>query len=131
MWLSPVNLISSNFDQIFSGDADAWPYGGAVDAARSLGANVVEATVADVVVDPVRNEICISLIHLRIEFVRKNMVNRSNSESVPCEVKVRNWDTNNKRSLSGYSTKIQDTKVITTPAYMYNGQYHEIQDGVK
>jgi len=58
------------------GDADAWPYGGAVDAARSLGANVVEATVADVVVDP-------------------------------------------------------DTKVITTPAYMYNGQYHEIQDGVK
>ena len=86
---------------------------------------------ADVVVDPVR--ICISLIHLRIEFVRKNMVNRSvqNSESVPCEVKVSNYDTKNKRSLTGYSTKIQDTKVITTPAYMYNGQYHEIQDGVK
>jgi len=59
-----------------TGDKDAWPYGDAVEAARSLGANVVEATVSDVVVDP-------------------------------------------------------DTKVITTPAYMYNGKFHEIQDGVK
>ena len=59
-----------------TGDKDKWPFADAVEAARSMGANVVEATVADVVVDP-------------------------------------------------------DTKVITTPAYMYNGQYHEIQDGVK
>jgi len=59
-----------------TGDKDKWPFADAVEAARSMGANVVEATVADVVVDP-------------------------------------------------------DTKVITTPAYMYNGQFHEIQDGVK
>jgi len=59
-----------------TGDKDAWPFSDAVEAARSLGANIVEASVNDVVVDP-------------------------------------------------------DLKVITTPAFMYNGKFHEIQDGVK
>ena len=59
-----------------TGDDDKWPFANAVEAARSMGANVVELPVDGVVVDP-------------------------------------------------------DTKVITTPAYMYNGKFHEIQDGVK
>jgi len=59
-----------------TGDKDAWPFSDAVEAARSLGANIVEASVSDVVVDP-------------------------------------------------------DLKVVTTPAFMYNGKFHEIQDGVK
>jgi len=57
-------------------EGGAWPFHGAVEAARSMGANIVEAGVNDVVVDP-------------------------------------------------------DHKVVTTPAYMYNGQFHEIQDGVR
>ena len=58
------------------GSKEDWPFSDAVDAARSMGANIVEASVHDVVVD-------------------------------------------------------DELKVITTPAYMYNGKFHEIQDGVK
>ncbi len=57
------------------GDESKWPYGGAIDAAKSFGANMVDKDVADVCVDS------------------KN-------------------------------------KIVTTPAFMYNGKFHEIHDGV-
>jgi len=52
-----------------------WPYAGAIDAAKSMGANVIEKSVDEVVVD-------------------------------------------------------EQNKVVTSPAYMYEGQFHEIQDSV-
>lgn len=57
------------------GDESSWPFGGALDAARSFGAEVVEKDV---------NEVCID----------------------------------------------EDNLIITTPAFMYAGKFHEIQDGV-
>lgn len=57
------------------GDENEWPYGGAIDAARSFGATLVESDVSEVVID-------------------------------------------------------DENKIVTTPAYMYNGKFHEIQDGV-
>jgi len=52
-----------------------WPYAGSLEAAKSMGANVVEKSVDEVVID-------------------------------------------------------ERNKVITSPAYMYEGKFHEIQDGV-
>jgi len=52
-----------------------WPYAGSLEAARSMGANVVEKTVAEVEVD-------------------------------------------------------EANRLVTTPAFMYEGKFHEIQDGV-
>ena len=52
-----------------------WPYAGAIEAAKSMGANVVEKAVDEVVVD-------------------------------------------------------EANKVLTAPAYMYEGKFHEIQDSV-
>ncbi|XP_045118306.1 glutamine amidotransferase-like class 1 domain-containing protein 3A, mitochondrial [Portunus trituberculatus] len=52
-----------------------WPYAGAIEAAKGMGATVVEKSVEEVVVD-------------------------------------------------------EANKVVTTPAYMYNGKFHEIHDGV-
>lgn len=57
------------------GDEQKWPYGGALEAAESFGANVVHSEV---------NEVCVDETH----------------------------------------------KIVTTPAYMYNGKFHEIQDGI-
>ncbi|KAG0725632.1 ES1, mitochondrial [Chionoecetes opilio] len=52
-----------------------WPYGGAIEAAKSMGAKVVDKSVGEIVVDA-------------------------------------------------------ENKVVTTPAFMYNGKFHEIHDGV-
>jgi enhancing lycopene biosynthesis protein 2 len=57
------------------GDDSKWPHGGAIDAAKSFGADMVEKDVGDVCVDTMN-------------------------------------------------------KIVTTPAFMYNGKFHEIQDGV-
>lgn len=57
------------------GEEAEWPYGGAIDAAKSFGADMVEMDVSEVLVD-------------------------------------------------------EANKIVTTPAYMYNGKFHEIQDGV-
>ena len=57
------------------GEEAEWPYGGAIDAAKSFGADMVEMDVREVLVD-------------------------------------------------------EANKIVTTPAYMYNGKFHEIQDGV-
>ena len=57
------------------GDESEWPYGGAIDAAKSFGANVAEKSV---------NEVCVD----------------------------------------------EKNKIVTSPAFMYNGKFHEIQDGV-
>ena len=58
-----------------SGDETEWPYGGAIDAAKSFGANMVELDVNEAHLD-------------------------------------------------------EANKIVTTPAFMYNGKFHEIQDGV-
>jgi len=57
------------------GDEKDWPHGGAIDAAKSFGATMVEMEVSEALVD-------------------------------------------------------ESNKIVTTPAYMYNGKFHEIQDGV-
>lgn len=57
------------------GDEAKWPFGGALDAAKSFGAEVIERSVDEVEVDEVNN-------------------------------------------------------IVTSPAFMYNGKFHEIQDGV-
>ena len=57
------------------GDESKWPYGGAIDAAKSFGAVMVDKDVGEVCVD-------------------------------------------------------QKNKIVSSPAFMYNGEFHEIQDGV-
>ena len=57
------------------GDEAEWPYGGAIDAAKSFGADMVEMDVNEALVD-------------------------------------------------------ETNKIVTTPAFMFNGKFHEIQDGV-
>ena len=57
------------------GDDNKWPYGGAIDVAKTFGAEMIEMDVGEVLVD-------------------------------------------------------ETNKLVTTPAYMYNGKFHEIQDGV-
>ena len=57
------------------GDEALWPFAGSMEAAKSFGANVVEAEVSEVHVD-------------------------------------------------------EEHKLVTSPAFMYNGKFHEIQDGV-
>lgn len=52
-----------------------WPYAGSIDAAKSMGANVQEKSVDEILVD-------------------------------------------------------EQNKIVTTPAFMYEGKFHEIQDGV-
>jgi len=57
------------------GDESKWPHGGAIDAAQSFGATMVDMDVGEVCVD-------------------------------------------------------DDNKIVSSPAFMYNGEFHEIQDGV-
>ena len=57
------------------GSEEDWPYQGAIEAAKSFGANMELMGVEEVCVDP-------------------------------------------------------ENKIVTTPAFMYNGQFHQIQDGV-
>ena len=57
------------------GDENNWPHGGAIDAAKSFGADMVEMDVSETLVD-------------------------------------------------------ETNKILTSPAFMYNGKFHEIQDGV-
>ena len=57
------------------GDESKWPYGGAIDAAKSFGANMVDKNVGEVCVDT-------------------------------------------------------QNKIVSSPSFMYNGEFHEIQDGV-
>lgn len=57
------------------GDESKWPFGGAIDAAKSFGAEVKQMEV---------NEVCVD----------------------------------------------EKNKVITSPAFMYAGKFHQIQDGV-
>ncbi|KAF2351506.1 Class I glutamine amidotransferase-like [Trinorchestia longiramus] len=52
-----------------------WPYAGSIDAAKSMGANMVEKSVDEILID-------------------------------------------------------EKNKIVTTPAFMYEGKFHEIQDGV-
>ena len=57
------------------GDESKWPFGGALEAAESFGAKVVEKEVGEFVVD-------------------------------------------------------EKMKLVSSPAFMYNGKFHEIQDGI-
>ena len=57
------------------GSEDNWPYQGAIEAAKSFGANMELKEV---------EEVCVDVVN----------------------------------------------KIVTTPAFMYNGQFHQIQDGV-